>query len=85
MKIWWHRAIPYLDVYKAYDEILRKHTDSLSGNGKVMTVDHYWNKKGGRALQYHSLNIMNAAQCVEAICKARKVDMTLPLSAALWM
>lgn len=72
MKIWWHHAIPYLEVYKTYDEILRKHTDSLSGNGKTMTVEHYWNERGSRALQYHSLDLMNTAQCVEAMCKAEE-------------
>jgi len=72
MKIWWHHAIPYREVYQTYDEILRRHTDRLSDNGKVMEVNHYWNEKGSGALQYHSLDLMNKAQCVEAMCKAEE-------------
>ena len=72
MKIWWHHAMPYAEVYQTYDEILRKHTDMLSRNGKMIAVDHYWNKKGSPALQYHCLDVKNRAYCVEAMIEAEE-------------
>lgn len=74
IKIWWHHAMPYAEVYKTYDEILKKHTDMLSGNGEVITVDHYWNKKGSPALQYHCLDLKNRAQCIEAMIEAEEKE-----------
>lgn len=72
MKIWWHHPLTYKEVYKTYDEILKKHTDMLSENGKLMTVDHYWNKKGTSAIPYHSLDLMNKGQVVDAMMRAEE-------------